>query len=968
MTAELRLLGGAALIAPDGRPISGAAAQPRRVAVLAVLAEAWPSAVTRDRLVGLIWPDQSDAGARRLLTQALYTLRRELGGFTHAAGRDMAIDAEALRVDLIEFRRALAAGQLEEAAALYRGPALDGFHLRGALEFERWTETLRDDTRRRFQRGVEEIVARHQAAGRVREAARWSERLVQAAPFDVGGVLHALDLWQQAGDPAAALAAAAAYERRVREQLELAPDPAVQRRVAELRAEAQPAAHGTASIVDAGAVERSAPAAADGRDVPDTADAAADAPDSLALSRPRPARRRRVGAWIGASALALSALAAILMPRAAHERAAAHVVTVAPFEVRGDAHADSALGAAVTRILVTNLDGSSGLRVVGATTTQGRTVWAVLSGAVVATGGDLRIDAELRPTDAAAAAAPAGPMVVSVTGPRDRLIELTERLSLQLLPALYTARGEVPDGVKLPPFGRAASLRLYLDGEAAFRRGAFEDAYASFKSATELDSTQAYAWFRRAIAAENAHHVDDVAASIAAAQALAETLSARERLLLRGYQSRHRGDARLAEPIFRHLLEAESEDEEVWFQLAELAYHAGPLYGHPLRAARDPWHRVVAMDSGSFPALTHAIRLDAHAGDTAAVSTLLRRVEAIGATGTAAAETRIIAAYGTGDTRAIAAAQAILDSLPDYSLQFVHGVLAGQLEQLEAARTVASRMIAPSRPRAIQAEGHIALAHLALAQGRWRDAWAALDVAVRANPVAAAWTRAYFATLPFLPVPETARAEAARDLATVRLGSAAAPLYLQVAVDMSAAAVIDRYLADLLRLSAAPGGQSEPGTLDCDAAAALPASSRELCVDLRLGVAAEAARRGNNSAEALRRVEALGMRVPYSFAGRSAFFARSRERFLRAELLERAGRDAEAYDWYDAVPQGAWTDYIYLAPSHLARGRIRERQGDRAGAAVHYRKVLALWLDPDTELAPVRRAAEEGLRRVSASR
>ncbi len=36
------------------------------------------------------------------------------------------------------------------------------------------------------------------------------------------------------------------------------------------------------------------------------------------------------------------------------------------------------------------------------------------------------------------------------------------------------------------------------------------------------------------------------------------------------------------------------------------------------------------------------------------------------------------------------------------------------------------------------------------------------------------------------------------------------------------------------------------------------------------------------------------MRVPYQLAGRSVYYARTRERFLRATLLERAGRVDEA--------------------------------------------------------------------------
>ena len=95
------------------------------------------------------------------------------------------------------------------------------------------------------------------------------------------------------------------------------------------------------------------------------------------------------------------------------------------------------------------------------------------------------------------------------------------------------------------------------------------------------------------------------------------------------------------------------------------------------------------------------------------------------------------------------------------------------------------------------------------------------------------------------------------------------------------------------------------------------------------------------------------------------FFARTRERYLRAALLESAGRLDEAYGWYEAVPHGARLDYVYLAPTHLGRGRIRERQGDRGAAAEHYRRVLELWPSPDPALEPLRREARDGLARVT---
>ncbi len=48
-----------------------------------------------------------------------------------------------LRCDAAAFEQALDRGELEEAVGLYSGPLLDGFHVRGADEFERWPRVPR---------------------------------------------------------------------------------------------------------------------------------------------------------------------------------------------------------------------------------------------------------------------------------------------------------------------------------------------------------------------------------------------------------------------------------------------------------------------------------------------------------------------------------------------------------------------------------------------------------------------------------------------------------------------------------------------------------------------------------------------------------------------------------------------------------------------------------------------------------
>ncbi|MDQ6635478.1 MAG: winged helix-turn-helix domain-containing protein, partial [Gemmatimonadota bacterium] len=83
----LRLLtfGGLTLVDGDA-PVAGAAAQRSRLALLAVLAAAGASGVTRDKLLACLWPESDTERARHALKQAVYALRRDLGGEQAIAG------------------------------------------------------------------------------------------------------------------------------------------------------------------------------------------------------------------------------------------------------------------------------------------------------------------------------------------------------------------------------------------------------------------------------------------------------------------------------------------------------------------------------------------------------------------------------------------------------------------------------------------------------------------------------------------------------------------------------------------------------------------------------------------------------------------------------------------------------------------------------------------------------------------
>src|SRR5216117_915482 len=78
MPFRLRTFGGLSLTGESG-PVTGAATQRRKLALLAVLATGGERGVSRDRLLTLFWSESDAEHARHALTQSLSALRRELG-------------------------------------------------------------------------------------------------------------------------------------------------------------------------------------------------------------------------------------------------------------------------------------------------------------------------------------------------------------------------------------------------------------------------------------------------------------------------------------------------------------------------------------------------------------------------------------------------------------------------------------------------------------------------------------------------------------------------------------------------------------------------------------------------------------------------------------------------------------------------------------------------------------------------
>ncbi|MDQ8161327.1 MAG: BTAD domain-containing putative transcriptional regulator [Gemmatimonadota bacterium] len=959
---ELHLLGAAAITVVDTpTAVPAGAAQPRRLALLAVVAEAFPSPVARERAIGLLWPEQDIAGARRLLTQALYVLKRELGDdVIRATAHDLTFNPDALSTDLIRFRSALADGDVFRAVALYRGTFVEGLYIKGAAEFERWVDAVRVDTAQRLRSALEQRADADEAQGDWPAARRCRERVLSLFPFDSSALLGYVYAVTSAGDPSAARAAAAAWERRMRTELEVEPDPEVLARLAQ-RFVARPAAW-TAAPVSADSSEAEPPA------VPPAAPAAPPAAPAVPPPPPPAApRRASTPRWRGGT-LAVALVAGVVglaaeavrrsgtQPDVEPSRNAAsrpRDVIIEPFVLRGDTVGARALATALADALVSGAQGSNGVRIVHrgvANQRNGESVAPdiVVTGSLDLATSQLRVDLDLNTTS---------PVHLSVTGSRDSVLVVADQLARELTAALYPELGERTRAAGLRGSVVPGTLRTYLDGEMLLRRGDFDGAWKAFRDATVLDARFAEAWYRRAIAAEYTQRTQDADSAIVEALKRATAITGRNRELFTGYARWRAGDGVRAEAIFRELATSDRFDRDAWFQLAEVLFHGAAVLGQSMDDATDAWRTVIALDSSNFEAIVHGFRTEARARNAPALRALLRQLERLGARGAVAGESRVLAAYGIGTTASIAAVQPLLDSLPDYSLFYLHSMLAGMMADPSAAAPLARRLTVASYPRTVQAQGHVALAHLAVARGRFTEAGRELDLAAPLDPVAAAWSRAYFATLPFATVSAERRHDAQQGLDNLAgLSTGSLPLSLELGVDVPAAPLITAYLHAQLAL--ADGRATSP--LRCDISAL--ARVRALCPDLQLGLTTESGRRAGRRAP--RVLEDFVPVVPYQFAGRSTYFSRTRERWQRADALVASGRDVLAATAFASIPLGARLDYVYLAPSLVRRGELAERAGRRADALGYYRQAVVLLADAEAELRPLRDLAAAGIGRL----
>lgn len=355
---DFRTFGGVVLTDAEGHPYSGAATQRRRLALLAVLASAGSRGASRDKLVGLLWPERDAEKARHALAQWLFLLRRDLRADGVVVGTtELRLDPSKIRCDVAEFDRAIARGDAagaEEALAQYAGAFLEGFFLTGAPPaFERWVDEERERRARQARAAAELLAMSADAAGDAQRAVRWWGWLAERDPLSSRGAMGYMRALAAADDRARAVQHARVHAELVRQELESEPDPRVLALAAALRR--APAPETAASIVSVVAVTPPPPEPEPAGEPHAAATPAATAAAAVAAPGARAprrvGRRRRRGAEVAlvlALALAVVGLSAFrLVPRGMR-------ATVVTLLERGPATLDA------RRVVVAPLENHSG--------------------------------------------------------------------------------------------------------------------------------------------------------------------------------------------------------------------------------------------------------------------------------------------------------------------------------------------------------------------------------------------------------------------------------------------------------------------------------------------------------------------------------------------------------------------------------------------------------------------------------
>jgi len=963
MPFRLRTFGGLSLTGESG-PVTGAATQRRKLALLAVLATGRERGVSRDRLLALFWSESDAEHARHALTQSLSALRRELGSDDLFLGSaDLSLNPALIDSDVAALEMALARSELERAVALYVGPFLDGIHLdhaHASPEFERWVEAERSRLAGLIAEALERLAVAATERHEHRRAVEWWRRLAALDPYSARSAAGLITAFATAGDARGALRHAQVYETLLREELNVEPDGAVLAIVRRLRHETErspkPPPHTGADVAP----------------VPAARSDEAPAVEPSASPRPLVSRWRWLPLGLGLATVGAVAGGALLSRSHARPVLDPNLVAVAPFDVLDPRFELWHEG--LVDYLSKSFDGAGPLRSVPPTvllrrwhghadptsaSELGRRTGAhlVLFGQVVGEGAD---SARVRVTvvDAATGKALAE---LERTDLSTRFDRLADSLAADVLRDMGRIGPEAH--IRLPSLGTRSwpALKAFLRGEQLLRRFSLDSAIRAYQEAVEDDGRFALA-LRRIGLVRGWRREGGSALGLEAGR-FNRGLAPRDSLLIVADSLEAASDDSLDSAYWSHrarkfvALEEASrrypDDPEVWYELGEARFHLGYVVGSTAQQTIEAFNRAIGLDAAFAPAYVHPVQLSLDRNDTTAAQHYINGY--IGVTA------------DVPEGEGIRLVRELIDPIRARS------------PQLQSVLDTASATVLFDAWRSVQ---------------RWPDA---NETAVRLLRILAAGRRGVGVAADtlwarYLLVTELlyrGHLREARAMVGARFSVPFAELaVLGVIPPDSAAAAFNGWLFDP---GARVAGADPPWVARCyrsflatgwwagrqDTVPLLKLMRRgdsmvrsarsvvqlvDARADASLAAAALALAR-RDTAEALQRFLAFPDSLCAGFYG-SLSPSLAPLQMERFRLLAATGRDREAARVFDQQVTMPLTARSILGT--LERGRIAERLGDLATAARDYQFVVDVWRNADSELRPYVEEARAGLLQLGA--
>ena len=571
-------------------------------------------------------------------------------------------------------------------------------------------------------------------------------------------------------------------------------------------------------------------------------------------------------------------------------------------------------------------------------------------GSIVEIGGKVQIDATLYPVEGALK-----PTVqTAASGEVVKAFDIADELAIGLLAELGAGSDARSNRVAAVTTSSLAAFRSYLDGESEFQRGDFRSSVEAFRKAVELDKQFALAWYRLSVALEwlgTPQELHNQAAE--QADRYADRLTDRDRRLLEASRVWRQGANREAKRLYGAIVQAYPDEIEGWYQLGEVLFHRNALYGSSFAESRAAFEHVLSFEPNHFASLVHLARIEAFERRFDAMNSLVDRFLALGKESPERVRAiRALQAFALDDRRQQDQVLAELERSdgPAVAMAFLEVSLYAR--NLSGAERIARLLAVPSRPPRVRSYGHVALAHLDLARGRWREAKSELEGIASLDPWTSLEYRALFSSLSFLPV-STGELSAIRD-GLLRLDPVAVPRVDEPAVFIDSHydlhALLRMYL---LALVSARMGDVERATQYAGKIGQqkFPAGYESLAADFARSVRAQLDRVQGKPADALEKLQPILAETKNPLE--SPFVSEAYERFTRAELLYELGRYPEALGWFDHLVESSVFEFVYLPLSEFRRGEIFSRQGHFEDAAASYKAFIDLWRDCDPELRPM---------------